>query len=228
MSRGARRFLAGPIRALCARSPWRRMICWHAPRSRTAAAITLDDGPHETFTPMALDALESTGAMATFFVLGREAERYPALIERMARSGHEIGVHTFDHSPGNIEKQVRSCEAILAAHGVQPSLFRPPRGELRPGDILWLARHGYTSVLWSFDAHDCMRREGKWQGPPPDYRRLRGGDIVLMHDENPVCVEDLPRLVESLRAKNLRPVTVSELLGLEVPRVGANRAMRCC
>jgi len=67
-------------------------------------------------------------------------------------------------------------------------------------------------VIWSVDVHDSMRHEGKWLGPEPDYSRVTAGDIVLMHDDNPVCVDDLPRLIESLRAKNLIPVTVSELL----------------
>ena len=73
---------------------------------------------------------------------------------------------------------------------------------------------GYTTVLWSFDARDSMRYEGKWGGHPPDYGRIEAGDIVLMHDDNPVCVEDLPGLIDTVREKGLEPVTVSELLGM--------------
>jgi hypothetical protein len=72
---------------------------------------------------------------------------------------------------------------------------------------------GRTSVLWSFDAHDSMRHEGKWSGPGPDYRDVRPGDIILMHDDNPVCLGDLPALIAALRESGIAPVTVSELLG---------------
>ena len=57
-----------------------------------------------------------------------------------------------------------------------------------------------------------MRHEGKWAGGAPDYGAIRAGEIVLMHDDNPVCVAELPGLLDLLREKGLKPVTVSELL----------------
>jgi hypothetical protein len=77
---------------------------------------------------------------------------------------------------------------------------------------LWL--RGYPTAMYSFDAHDSMRLEGKWKGPAPDYSSIKGGDIVLMHDDNSLCVDELPSLLESAREKNLQTVTVSELIRL--------------
>jgi peptidoglycan/xylan/chitin deacetylase (PgdA/CDA1 family) len=94
--------------------------------------------------------------------------------------------------------------------------FRPPGGRrIRAGELARLWAAGFKVVLWSFDTHDSKRGEGKWKGPPPDYASVRPGDIVLMHDDNPVCVEELPRLIEAIKAKNLTPVTVSKIVNSE-------------
>ena len=77
--------------------------------------------------------------------------------------------------------------------------------------IPWLCLRGYTTVLWTFDAFDSMRHEGKHTAAP-DYDRIRAGDIVLMHDDNPVCVAELLALIESLRKRGLQPTTVSDLI----------------
>ena len=44
-----------------------------------------------------LDLLAGHGARATFFVLGRIAEAYPDLVQRILVDGHEIGSHGHDH-----------------------------------------------------------------------------------------------------------------------------------
>ena len=61
-------------------------------------ALTFDDGPHPVLTPEILDILEGEGITATFFVVGENAELYPALIEREAEDGFEIGNHTYSHA----------------------------------------------------------------------------------------------------------------------------------
>src|SRR5438874_7006796 len=61
-------------------------------------ALTFDDGPHPEHTPRLLDVLAEHGLKATFFVVGQQAERYPHVIRRMAREGHDVGNHTFHHA----------------------------------------------------------------------------------------------------------------------------------
>lgn len=62
------------------------------------AAFTFDDGPHATITPELLDALAQRGVHATFFVNGKNAERYPDIVLRAAAEGHQIANHTYSHS----------------------------------------------------------------------------------------------------------------------------------
>ena len=92
--------------------------------------------------------------------------------------------------------------------------MRPPGGYLRAGDWAWLVRHQYVPVLWSFDTGDSMISGGKWKHGPVDYSGVGAGDIVLMHDDNRVCVEALDSMFEVMAGKGLRSVAVSRLLRL--------------
>jgi polysaccharide deacetylase family protein (PEP-CTERM system associated) len=51
----------------------------------------------EQNTVKLLDLLASANCKATFFVLGCVAERYPALVQQIARVGHEIACHSHLH-----------------------------------------------------------------------------------------------------------------------------------
>jgi peptidoglycan/xylan/chitin deacetylase (PgdA/CDA1 family) len=160
-----------------------------------------------------LDILAGHGAAATFFVQGNHVERHPETLRRIVDAGHEVGNHSYDHSRPDPFGQAILCDAVLGRHGVRTRLFRPPGGAFSARDLARLAWAGYSTVLWSLDAADSMREEGKWRGPDPDYSSVRRGDIVLMHDDNARCLADLPILLTAVREKGLRAVVVSELLG---------------
>lgn len=200
------------VKAACATQPFCRALCWHVSCSERAVAVTFDDGPSADYTCGVLEVLERFGAEATFFVLGEEIEKNPEVTDRLVRAGHDIGNHGYDHVPERLPAQVKKCEEILACYGVKSPLFRPPGGTLTLPDFLWLWRSGYTTVLWSFDLRDSMRYEGKWYRPVLPFDSIRAGDIVLMHDDNPICVQQLPILMQALLDKRLRCVTVSALL----------------
>jgi peptidoglycan/xylan/chitin deacetylase (PgdA/CDA1 family) len=176
-------------------------------------ALTFDDGPRAEFTPAVLDLLRAAGARATFFLEGRRVERHPDLVRRMLAEGHELGNHGYEHNGEPPAAQAARCDEALTRCGAQTRLFRPPKGRIGLRRILWFARRRRRVVLWSFDTHDSMRFEGKWAGPPPDYARVRAGDIVLMHDDNPVCVAELPRLLTALREQRLQATTVTAVMG---------------
>ena len=215
MSRAVKTSFLRMVGAACALRPIRKRVCFRGPRSCGQIALTFDDGPHEKYTEQVLEVLREVGVKATFFLLGRELEKRPRMAERIAAQKHEVGFHGFDHTPSSLGEQVRKCESLCFGAAATFSLFRPPAGRAPIGDVAWLLARGYTTVLWSFDTHDSMRHEGKWQ-EPPDYGRLAAGDIVLMHDDNPVCIEELRVLIGAADKMGLEPVTISELLGLRV------------
>src|ERR1039457_2054711 len=81
--------------------------------------LTFDDGPDSRYTPQILDILKQRGVLATFFVVGVNAERYPGLIKREYAEGHEIGNHTYTHpnisatSPLRTELELSTTQRII-------------------------------------------------------------------------------------------------------------------
>lgn len=199
------------IKGISARLPTLAPVVWSVPQRRDSVAITFDDGPTQ-FTPGVLESLAQHGAKATFFVLCNQVEQQPDVLRRISAGGHEIGIHGWHHSVQDYYHQVLKCEAILAGYGVEPKIVRTPKCIIKPLLALRLWLRGYPTIIHNLDVHDSMRCEGKWSGPPPDYTTIRGGDIILMHDDNEVCVKDLLLILETIRHKGLATVTVSELL----------------
>jgi peptidoglycan/xylan/chitin deacetylase (PgdA/CDA1 family) len=154
----------------------------------SAMALTFDDGPNPAVTPSLLDLLDRHSARATFFLIGRHVRAIPELAKEIAERGHTIGNHTDTHPalaflpPRRIAAELSRCDdAIAAATGRKPRWMRPPFGFRGPqlGGIV-RARAGAGVVMWSVWARD-------WKPQPPDpmiqrLRRVRGGDIVLLHD----------------------------------------------
>lgn len=190
-----------------------------------AVALTFDDGPHPENTPRVLDALKSAGACATFFIVGREAAKYPELVRRIVAEGHEIGNHSYFHgepeetTPHQLLAEVTACGTLLGRLVEQvPSYFRPPKGELSWRKVLGLWRMRQTIVLWNVDSKDYTRRSpeefAQWTagyGP-------HGGDVVLLHDDRPVTAAALPILLQKIRDAHLGFTTLS---GWRRQRAGA-------
>jgi len=210
-STSTKRALKRSVREVCSRTPIARLLTWHGSRARPQVALTFDDGPDPEWTPRVLDILAGHGAVATFFLLGRNVDAHPALVQRMADAGHEIGIHGYDHTPRDLPGQTEQTRRLLDELSIRTDLFRPPGGALVPSAQLWMARQRIRTVMWSYDLHDSMRHEGKIDERAP-LGTIGPGDIVLMHDDNPVCAAELPELLTVLVERGLTPVTVSQLL----------------
>ncbi|WP_438432851.1 polysaccharide deacetylase family protein [Gorillibacterium sp. sgz500922] len=189
-------------------------------------ALTFDDAPDPRFTPQILDVLKARGVKATFFVVGSRAEKHPDLVRRMIREGHVVGGHSYDHpdltrlSDARFHAQIERTSSILTElTGNRPNLVRPPYGEIRERQLLWLGRHGYYTVNWSADSLD-------WRNLPSDrvyanvMKSIRPGVIVLQHAGGGAgerlggTIRALPRIIDELNARSYRLVTVPELLDL--------------
>ncbi|MGH9615774.1 MAG: polysaccharide deacetylase family protein [Acidobacteriaceae bacterium] len=199
------------IKAISARFPRQCPLVWSVRQDGGRIAITFDDGPTE-ITSQILECLTQHRAKATFFVLVNQVSQQPEILRQVVANGHEVGIHGCEHTLRDYYNQVQWCERELAEYGVFPSIVRTPGCAIRPVLTMRLWWRGYPSVVYSFDAHDSMRLEGKWSGPAPDYSQVKGGDIVLMHDDNSLCAQELPTLLKAIAKKGLQTVTVSELL----------------
>ena len=214
-----RRSFVSIIKGISARIPRRFPLVWSVRRHEGRIAVTFDDGPTD-LTRQVLECLAQHDAKATFFVLGNQVCQRPDVLRQIHAGGHEVSIHGYEHSMRDYYRQVLRCEKELSSYGVIPQIVRTPGCVIKPFLTLRLWCQGYPTVIHSFDAHDSMRLEGKWSGSAPDYSRIGGGDIILMHDDNALCVKDLPILLSSIREKNLRTVTISELIGLRHTQSG--------
>lgn len=166
-----------------------------------AVALTVDDGPDPRWTPRVLDLLEEHRAAATFFLIGANVERHPALARRIAAAGHTVGNHSLRHPQpfaARTAKQIRD-EIVGAQRSIEdgaqvaPRLFRAPGGGWSPRVLQQVADAGLVPVDWDVDPRD-------WTRPPAarisaTLRRASGGDILICHDGG----DDRTRTVEALR-----------------------------
>ena len=147
--------------------------------------LTFDDGPTPQWTPRVLEVLKRHQAKATFFVLGRQAQRRPDLVRAEASAGHCVGNHTFNHvSLAGIEKEsyVREVRDTQAAIGEWESKFlRPPYGDMDDFTRAYAQELGYELVLWDIDPKDWSR-PGVTAIVDTVVGEARPGAIVLFHD----------------------------------------------
>ncbi|MFD1887554.1 polysaccharide deacetylase family protein [Paenibacillus wenxiniae] len=155
--------------------------------SETAFALTFDDGPDPIYTPLLLDLLKKYGAKATFFVVGRHAELYPDIVRRMHEEGHQIGIHNYIHranwlmSPAAVRRQIYLTQHIIYnITGQRPLYYRPPWGIVNQSDLS--PNSQYDIVLWSSLFGDWRKRVGRQKLAARMLRKLRGGEIMLLHD----------------------------------------------
>jgi len=147
--------------------------------------LTFDDGPHPEFTPRLLEILEKHHARATFFLVGESAKKYPELVEKIAKAGHAIGNHSWDHpsfpliSSRSRRWQLRACEEAIAPYGQK--LFRPPFGDQTIAARIDAFLYGYKVIAWNVVGVD-------WLDHDADVivnrilSQITPGSIILLHD----------------------------------------------
>jgi peptidoglycan/xylan/chitin deacetylase (PgdA/CDA1 family) len=157
----------------------------------TTIALTFDDGPHSLATPAILDLLAEHGAVATFFLVGEQVERRPALARAIADAGHSLGVHGYRHqlllrrrTAAVAADLRRGAELIADATGVLPSLYRPPYGVFSSGALALVRELGWRPLLWSAWGRDWEHRASGASVAARVTRRLSAGDVVLLHDSD--------------------------------------------
>jgi len=158
-----------------------------APGERIVA-LTFDDGPNPEATPRILDALAASGTKATFFLLGRHVERWPALAERVADEGHVVGNHGWHHrklhtqGPASVRRDLElGTTAIVGATGVRPTVFRAPHGFRAPWVTAIARSLGQRTIGWSLGVWDTAL-PGAEVIVERTVNGARPGSILLLHD----------------------------------------------
>jgi peptidoglycan/xylan/chitin deacetylase (PgdA/CDA1 family) len=151
--------------------------------------LTFDDGPEGPGTEAVLDVLSRHQAHATFFMIGRQAQRHPELARQVVKRGHAVGNHSLDHRYRHfftggpaLRRWIQDGESCIHDIVGQSCVgFRPPAGVRTPPLGAALHAMNIPLVLWSMRYYDAI---WTWtqERAQRSLARLRSGDIVLLHD----------------------------------------------
>lgn len=177
---------------------------------KKSIALTFDDGPHPDNTPRILDILKEKGVKATFFVIGKNAEKHPDLVRRIDAEGHIVANHSYSHnyliaffSTKRLKNDLTHCNDIVyQILEKKPKFFRPPFGVTNPRYGTVLRELNLQSIGWSLRSFDT-RAKNKYQLIQNVISKLQKRDIVLLHDHLPVTADALEDLIEHCRSKNI-------------------------
>ncbi|MCW3069345.1 MAG: polysaccharide deacetylase family protein [Solirubrobacterales bacterium] len=181
-------------------------------------ALTFDDGPHAQGTPAMLEILARSGVQATFFLVGEQVRRNPALAREIVDAGHGIGLHCDRHrnllrlAPWQVAEDIaRAHEVIGTSTGIAPTLYRPPYGVLNAAALRLARGRGWRTLLWSHWGRDWQA-----QATADSIARLvtdgaGDGAVLLLHDADDYSAEGswrrtaeaLPRVLATLGERGL-------------------------
>ncbi|HXH39186.1 MAG TPA: glycosyltransferase [Thermoanaerobaculia bacterium] len=205
-------------------------------------ALTIDDGPSDTYTAEILDELKAMHVPATFFLIGQNAERYPSLVRRIWAEGHEIGNHSYTHPNIAVIPEQEARLQLNATRRVFESilhrstlLFRPPYNadaeptadfEVKP--IVLASSLNYITVLEFIDSQDWntaermpdgsihhRKAEDMWETVREQLDGGEKGSCILLHDaggDRAETVRLIPILVRELHKRGYTFVPVSALI----------------
>jgi len=195
-------------------------------------ALTFDDGPHPQGTPAVMEALAAARATATFFVVGEQAERRPALVAELVAAGHEVALHGHRHrnamrvgARALAADLDRGAAVVEDAAGAPVARHRPPYGIYTRTALELVRARGWETVLWSRWGKDWRRLTT----PERIARRATGqaaaGDVLLLHDADYYSSRDswrrtaaaVPRVLEELEARGLRASSLARPAGAPRP-----------
>ena len=191
-----------------------RIQAWKIPAKE--AMLTFDDGPNPIYTPKLLAVLKKYHVKATFFLIGKHAAEYPAVVRQIKAAGMVIGNHSWDHpnlakaSSSKLAMEIdRTSATLKKITGASPCFFRFPYGSANPGAIAAVNARGMTPYIWTVDTRD-------WAGVSTSgiistvWSELstRHGAVILQHDiQGPRTINAVPTIIAGLRARGYKFIT---------------------
>jgi peptidoglycan-N-acetylglucosamine deacetylase len=182
-------------------------------------ALTFDDGPHAQGTPAVLDILGRAGVSASFFMVGEQVQRDPALAREVRDRGHAVALHCHRHrnllrlTPWQVREDIlRALETIESATGVAPRVYRPPYGILNSAALCFARGRGWRTMLWSDWGRDWEARASAQSIAERVTARAREGSVLLLHDADDYSASGswertaaaLPRVLDTLASRGLQ------------------------
>lgn len=183
---------------------------------KPVVALTFDDGPNASSTPILLDGLRERKVRATFFLIGENVEKdeNEKIVKRMYEEGHLIGNHTYRHvdlskiSGREAEKEIKTTdEAIKKITGHETEFIRPPFGAMPEGE----EDPDKIYVKWTVDSLDWVTKDTE-KIVEKVTADTKEGDVILMHDCYGESVEAALQIVDIMEKQGYEFVTADELI----------------
>jgi peptidoglycan-N-acetylglucosamine deacetylase len=199
--------------------------------------FTFDDGPNPKTTPAVLDTLAKHHIKAVFFMVGEmtQTKEAVAIIERIEREGHIIANHTMKHGDlCRIKDDAKAAAeiddgraAIEAAAGIHVLWFRAPYGVRCDRVDAMLAERGITHFHWDLDPQEWKHGSAKkaFDYVTKQLGRMKGRNVLLMHDIKKATVESLPQILDWLEAENERrkELRIRRIRVIQAPELALER-----
>jgi len=189
-------------------------IYWKNLATKNQVYLTFDDGPDPDFTPKILDILDTAEAHASFFIIGRKAQKHPDLIQQIDQLQHTIGIHCYDHyrllfrAKTFIHGQLTKSKFIVEQILQKPvRYFRPPYGILSPRLIQVCHELDLKLVLWSVMSYDFNENVSDKFILKLIETKTSSGDIIVFHDghvKSDRTVKILGAIIKLLKEKGLK------------------------
>ena len=178
-------------------------------------ALTFDDGPHPEYTPMLLEGLKERNVSAAFFLMGKNAEKYPEIVERMYKEGHTIGNHSYSHVQLSEMEELEACKEMTKANEVIKNIIGKTPDYIRPPFGAWSHNLDCITnmivVLWDVDPLDW-----KCQNTDLVVKRVVSNveedDIILLHDSYETTVEATFQIIDTLEKEGYEFVSLDEII----------------
>jgi peptidoglycan/xylan/chitin deacetylase (PgdA/CDA1 family) len=186
-------------------------------------ALTFDDGPTPEFTDTILAVLKEEDVKATFFLIGGELEKHLDDGKKIVAAGHEIGNHTYSHvrmilvTPSFVKDEIEKTDELIRAAGYQkPAHFRPPYGKKLFALPFYLAQANRKSITWDVEPETFPEVAANTEAITKYVLdNSQNGSIILLHvmyDPQKKSLNAVKPIIEGLKQKGFRFVTVSELI----------------
>lgn len=173
--------------------------------------LTFDDGPTPELTKWILNYLKREGVKATFFCVGENVKELPVEYSEILQQGHQVGNHTMRHEKSIATSRRKYLDSIdEASELINSRLFRPPYGRLSLLRGLKV-RAKYKVIMWSWLSYD-YDREVPIDRILKEAKKIKGGDILVLHDNEKVkdrLKQLLPELIQIIKAKGLEFETIA-------------------
>ena len=190
-------------------------------------ALSFDDGPTPPDTKNLMEILAKNDVKATFFLVGKNLEKYPQLAKELFAAGHTLGNHAYNHrlqrylvTPDLKEEVDKTQNIIFNLIGKKPTLFRSPWLIRHPGLFKMAKQNGLTLIGGIFGTQKEVWEVSAQEIYTDALKQIAPGRILIFHDgiiktgSRQGTIRAVDMLIPELKKQGYEFTTVDKLLNI--------------